>query len=178
MKRVSYTVQRGLGGPRKERKRIEKVKKLNVTSLIDILTILLVFLIKNVSMEAQKTTPPEGMNLVEGYKDDKMNEKGNVIVIKVFPDQILFGVDNVLVGSPEDFATDQETRSLLLNLLKAQAAEIKANDNEEPILLIQADRDIECLYITEFVKLSAASTFNNIYFSTMKVSNREAWLRS
>jgi len=178
-KKVSHIVNRGMGGPRKERKRFAKTKTLNITSLIDVLTILLVFLIKNVSMDVQKNTRPEGMSLSESITNEELIKDGKTIVIKIYRDQILFGYDNIPVGTLEQFATDKEVRTILSNLLSNQSTEIKKQSEDfVPSLLIQADKDIPCLYISEFIKLGSYSNFNNIYFSTIYNTDRETLLES
>jgi biopolymer transport protein ExbD len=48
---------------RKVRRKFTDAAFLSITSLLDILTIILVFLVKNVSMEAQRMTVPENMSL-------------------------------------------------------------------------------------------------------------------
>jgi len=179
IKRVSYIVNRGSGGPRKEKKKPSRTNEINLTSLIDVLTILLVFLIKNVSMDAQKNNSPEGMKLVESITNESLIENGKTIVIKVFPKQILFGVESIPVGTLEDFATNTTIRNRLLNMLSEQSERIKAQNSDEiPSLLIQADRTIPCMYITEFIKLSSRSSFSNIYFSTILASERQSLLGS
>jgi len=47
---------------RRVRRKFEEAKGLSITSLVDVLTILLVFLVKNISMEAQRVTVPDNMN--------------------------------------------------------------------------------------------------------------------
>ncbi|MBW6515983.1 MAG: biopolymer transporter ExbD [Candidatus Cloacimonetes bacterium] len=173
MKRISNKVNRAYNeGPRKARNRIEKVKSLNITSLVDILTILLVFLIKNVSIDAQRVTIPEKMNLPATFITEELERSGMSVILKVFPDQILVGTDNILVGTPEDFMTNQEVRSQLLYYMREQADLIVIqNPDLSPLLLLQADSGIYCRYITDIVALGATAGFSNIYFSTIKVDD-------
>ena len=170
MKRISSKVNRAYNeGPRKQRNRIEKVKSLNITSLVDILTILLVFLIKNVSIDAQRVTVPENMNLPATVTTEELERSGIVVILKVFPDQILVGSENLYAGSPEDFMTDQEVRSQLLSFMKEQSDRvISQNPDFSPLLLLQADTSIQCRYITDIVALGATAGFTNVYFSTIK----------
>ncbi len=181
-KRISYTkVKRSVHGTtgREAKKKHPKTKEINITSLIDILTILLVFLIKNVSMEAQKTQEPEGMKLPSTATKQELIKNGNTVIIKVYQDQILFGTSSTKV-IPDDkkagfegrelevYMTDQATREAMLGLLQAQAAQIKgANAEAIPAILIQADNNVQCRYITDMIILCANSEFTHIYFSSM-----------
>ena len=180
MKKISYTeVKRGgsEGKGRKQKRQPPKAKNMNITSLIDILTILLIFLIQNVSMEAQKTNPPEGMKLPTSANIDSLVTNGQIVIIKVYgrnPDtyengQILFGTSSTPVGDLDSFISDVATRNAMLNLLKEQAAAIKATSEEAvPVILIQADDNVENRYITEIVKVSGSGDFGNIYFSSIR----------
>ncbi len=145
-----------------------KVKPLEITSLIDILTILLVFLIKNVSMDSTKIVP-QGMNLPTTISREKLIEGGEITVLKIYPDQILFGSSNFYnVGSPEDLINDEATRKNFLTLLKNEAKNITdLNDKSIPCILIQADNQIKCRYITELIRISGKASFANIYFSSL-----------
>ncbi len=170
MKRISNKVNRTYGeGPRKARGKIDKVKSLNITSLVDILTILLVFLLKNVSIDAQRLTLPENMTLPTTIITEELERSGMSVVLKVFPNQILVGSDNLYVGTPEEFMTDQEVRSQLLSFMNEQSKQIVTQNPElTPLLLIQADTSIMCRYITDIVALGATSGFTSIYFATIK----------
>ncbi len=181
-KRISYTkVKRKISGTsgREAKKKHPKSKEINITSLIDILTILLVFLIKNVSMEAQKVQQPEGMKLPSTSTKEALIENGNTVLIKVYDNQILFGTSNTKVIPDEKmvgyegrelevFMNDEDTRTAMKGLLQAQAKEIKAANAEAiPAILIQADDKVLCRYITEIIVLCANSEFSHIYFSSM-----------
>jgi hypothetical protein len=50
--------------------------------------------------------------------------------------------------------------------------------NSKPCLLIQADKELPCRYITEFIKFSAQASFANIYFSAIHTDNKEEVLGS
>jgi biopolymer transport protein ExbD len=170
MKKISYKVNRAAsGGPRKARGKIQKVRSLNITSLIDILTILLVFLIKNVSLDAERLTVPDQMALPSSIVAEELEKSGRSVVLKVFTDQILLGSENMYVGTPDDFMTDTDVRNQLLQFMREQSAQIVAqNPDSLPLLLIQADETIQCRYITDIVALGADADFANIYFSTVR----------
>ncbi|MCD4828726.1 MAG: biopolymer transporter ExbD [Candidatus Cloacimonetes bacterium] len=180
MKKISYTeLKRGgsQGKGRTAKRRQPKAKNLNITSLIDILTILLIFLIQNVSMEAQKSNPPEGMELPSSASIDSLVTNGQVVIIKVYgknagtyPDgQVLFGTSSTPVGNLDSFVNDPATRNAMLFLLKEQAAAIMASATDAiPVILIQADNNVENRYITEIVKVSGSGDFGNIYFSSIR----------
>lgn len=180
MKKISYTeVKRGgsKGKGRTSKRKLQKAKALNITSLIDILTILLIFLIQDVSMTAQKNDPPKGMTLPETATVDSLMENAFPILIKVFgrsPEtyangQILFGTESRVVGDLDAFITDEGVRLAMLGMLQ-EASEMIKNADNEPIILIQADNNVENRYISEIVAACAAGKFENIYFSSTENS--------
>ena len=173
MRRASVRVDRSAGSSGfTKRKRGNKTGDLNITSLIDILTILLVFMIKNISMDASQKNAPEGMLLPTTITKNELIESGKAVFVKIYTDKILYGAENIPVGSLQDFISSQDTRQSLLWLLKMEAKSIMAK-HSQPCLLIQADKDLPCRYITEFIKFSAQASFANIYFSTIHSENKE-----
>ncbi|MCK4957372.1 MAG: biopolymer transporter ExbD [Candidatus Cloacimonetes bacterium] len=181
MKTQAIVVDRTYGANFKQRKKGKKTKDLNITSLIDILTILLVFMIKNVSMDSSQKDAPEGMLLPTTVNRNELIEDGQVVFVKLFPEKvlengelfeskILFGKENINVGSLKDFSSNQQIRQSLLGFLKMEAKSIR-NSGGVPCLLIQADEELKCSYITEFIKFSANASFINIYFSSIHTDN-------
>lgn len=173
MNKLSVKVNRSAtGGKFKTRKRGNKTKDLNITSLIDILTILLVFMIKNISLDSTQKNAPEGMILPTTVTINKLIESGKAVYMKIYPDRILYGAESIEVGSVQDFLNKPEIRNSLLKLLKMEAKSIVAS-NSRPCLLIQADKELPCRYITEFIKFSAQASFANIYFSSIHTANKD-----
>lgn len=177
LKKISHKVDR-TGRVRKARKK-GKVNLIDLTSLIDILTILLVFLIKNVSMEVQKFKVPEKLALPMSYQNEKqmletLLENGETIVVRFFKDQIYYGRNNVQVGSPEEFFNDKSIAAALLSLMKEEANVI-TKQGKEPAVLVQADKDILCMYITKFMLMSAEASFPNVFFSTIKAEGSPSY---
>lgn len=170
MKRTAVIVNRKLGGPFQKRPRNTVVKHLNITSLIDILTILLIFMLKNVSMDSSSKQNPEGMLLPTAVTKNKLINEGYVISIKIYQDKVLYGNENISVGSLDDFMTQSDIRVKLLQNLKDESELIQLN-GKEPCLLIQADKNLDCRYITEFMRFSGRGKFANIYFSTINTDN-------
>jgi hypothetical protein len=70
---------------RRTRKIAAEIKPLSITSLLDVLTIVLAFMIKNVSMEAQKITIPERMVFPTTMSADQLEESMGTTVVKVYP---------------------------------------------------------------------------------------------
>ncbi|MCF7793865.1 MAG: biopolymer transporter ExbD [Candidatus Cloacimonetes bacterium] len=172
MKKLSYVpIWKSQSRKSLHKKKSNKTKDLNITSLIDILTILLVFIIKNVSMDASEKNVPKGMLLPTTITKNALIESGQTIIIKIYPDQILYGKENVPVGSLQEFVSNKNVRTSLLRYMKLEADKIKANDHI-PCLLIQGDKDLDCKYITEFIKFSAQASFANIYFSTIHTDEK------
>ncbi|MBN2461074.1 MAG: biopolymer transporter ExbD [Candidatus Cloacimonetes bacterium] len=168
--RKTDIIKRRADGPFEPRPRTSKIKDLNITSLIDILTILLVFMLKNISMDAVVKSAPEGMLLPTTITKDELVQSGLAINVKIYTDKILYGTDNIRVGSLDEFINKEEVRKSLLALLKLEAQRI-IEDGNVPSLLIQADRELDCRYITEFINFSASASFANIYFSTIHTDN-------
>jgi len=172
MNTLSVKVNRTSGGKFKQRARGSKTKDLNITSLIDILTILLVFMIKNISMDSSQKNSPEGMLLPTTITTNQLIESGKAVILKIYPDRILYGSESIRVGSVQDFLNKPEIRNSLLRLLQMEAKSITAA-HSKPCLLIQADKDLPCRYITEFIKFSAQASFANIYFSAIHTDNKD-----
>ncbi|MCD6322467.1 MAG: biopolymer transporter ExbD [Clostridiales bacterium] len=172
MNSLSVKVNRSCGGKFQSRKRGNKTKDLNITSLIDILTILLVFMIKNISMDAAQKNAPEGMILPTTVTINKLIESGKAVYLKIYPDKILYGAESIEVGSLQDFLNKPEIRNSLLRLLQMEARSITSTSSK-PCLLIQADKELPCRYITEFIKFSAQASFANIYFSAIHTDNKD-----
>jgi len=151
---------------RKQRKH-RQFRQLDITSLVDILTILLVFLIKNVSAEAQRVTVPQEMTLPYSITVEEIGEKDDTVVMRVYPDQIYVG--DFKAGSPDEFLTDQKVRTNLYDLMRSQAISIVERDSEmKPILLLQSDRNVQCVYITEIVAMIGNADYHGVYFSTLR----------
>ncbi len=169
---MSYTAKKRINRHdtnRKVRRKVAKAPKLNITSLTDVLTILLVFLIKNVSMEVQRVSVPPNMKFPTTMNVEDLQKDADTVILKVYPDKILLGSDNINVGSLEDLITNEKTRQNILSFLTDQASKIMANNPKAvPVLMIQADDTVLCNYITEIVNVSVASRFTSIYFSTLK----------
>ncbi len=172
MNTLSVKVNRALGGKFQHRKRGNKTKDLNITSLIDILTILLVFMIKNISMDSTQKNSPEGMLLPTTITTNELVESGRAVYLKIYTDKILYGTESLNVGSMEDFLGRTEIRNSLLKLLQMESQAISSL-NSKPCLLIQADKEVPCRYITEFIKFSAQASFANIYFSTIHTEDKD-----
>lgn len=173
MKKLSYVpIWKRQSRKSLHHRKSNKTKDLNITSLIDILTILLVFMIKNVSMDASEKNVPQGMLLPTTITKNALVESGQTIIIKIYPDHILYGKENIPAGSMQEFISNKQVRTTLLRFMKLEADKIMQNKST-PCLLIQADKDLDCKYITEFIKFSAQAAFANIYFSTIHTDKRD-----
>jgi biopolymer transport protein ExbD len=161
LKRSSSNNQ-GLTGKRAKK----NVNQLSITSLLDVMTILLIFMIKNVSMDAAQRNAPNGMILPSTISNDKLIKNGNVIYVRMYTDKILYGSDNIEVGTLKEFTEDKRVKETLLRKLENEVKYIKAN-NQKPVLLIQADKQLKCKYVIEFIEFSTTAQFADIYFSTI-----------
>jgi biopolymer transport protein ExbD len=171
MKRISYAVNRAGGGPRKPRKHNAKAPSLDISSLLDIMTILLVFLIKNVSMEVQKSSVPPHMGLPESFENEQvLADKAKVLLVRMYTDKVLYGMQSRVVGTPDDLINNPQVQaSLVSELQRDYQSVINQDATANPAILLQADRNVDCQYITAFLSLaSARAGYSNIFFSTVK----------
>ena len=154
---------------RRVRRKYDDVTGLSITSLLDILTIILVFLIKNVSMEAQKVIVPDNMRFPTTITNEKLIDEGGTFVVKMYPQEILLGVESLSFGSLKEIVEDETKRQQIYDFLKYQADQIWAREmNNEPCLLIQADEVIPCQYVSELVRIGTQASFQYVYFSTLE----------
>lgn len=160
---------------RRTRQKFEEVKGLSITSLLDVLTIILVFLIKNVSMEAQKIAVPDNMQFPTTMEADELTDKQGTTIVKMYPDRILIGTENTYFGTLQDLVEDQDKRAKILEYLQFTAQQILEHpEQNETCLLVQADESIPCQYITTMVQLGTSAYYQYIYFSTLKDTE---WLK-
>ncbi len=159
---------------RRVRKKGEELKGLSITSLLDVLTIILVFLIKNVSMEAQRIAVPDNMDFPTTMRTDELADMTGTTVVKIYPDRILIGTDNIYFGTLDDLENSPEKRENILRYLQDTAQRIiEESADNQTVLLIQADSSIFCGYITEMVKLGTSAYYQYIYFATLQEAD---WL--
>ena len=164
----------------KENRRVRKVKKatkqLSITSLLDALTIILVFLIKNVSMDAQRLTVPENMQFPTTMITEELTEQMDPTVVKVYPDRILIGKDNDFFGTPQQLLSDETKRAAIYEYMQIQSKSIEEHPTKNvACLLVQADESIESQVITAIVEVGTQSYYKFIYFSTLQDTQ---WLDS
>nr|MDK2851259.1 hypothetical protein [Candidatus Cloacimonadota bacterium] len=174
MSSIDYNVRKQKGR-RAIRKKAEEIKGLSITSLLDVLTILLVFLIKNVSMEAVKISELPDMKYPTTATVESLMDNAIVTPVKLYRDRVLLGLDNQLLGTPEELIEDVETRSVMLEFFQSEMREIPEDRYDEACLIVQADRDIPCAYITEIVRVGTNTGYQNIYFATLEEAD---WLSS
>jgi len=165
------------------RRKFEDAAQLSITSLLDVLTIILVFLIKNMSVDAQASTVPKNMVYPPSITKEELIKNGLTVIVRMYPDKIEIGTNNIKVGSLQQLIEDTEVRKQLSSYMNAEAKRIylrnQANKTDfKPVLLIQAHKDIICQYITTMIQIGASAyyentTFENIYFSTLK---DDTWL--
>lgn len=141
-------------------------KKIEMTSLVDILTILLVFLIKNVSVEAQKVTIPENISLPTTISFDETKDNEGIVVMRVSQQEILIG--DVRAGTPVGLLTDRNVANDLLTFARRERDITARGGNVEPVLVLQADRNVRCQIISQIILAVADAEFSGIYFSTVK----------
>ncbi len=141
-------------------------RRLEMTSLVDILTVLLVFLIRNVSVEAQKVMIPDDIALPTSITFNETEDNEGIVVMRVSQNQIHVG--DVPAGSPRDFLTSQKAFDDLLDLARSERRAIARRDGVEPVLVLQADRNIRCQVISRVIHMIADADFSGVYFSTVR----------
>jgi len=174
MSRANSNV-RNQKGTRVVRKKVEDVKGLSITSLLDVLTIILVFLIKNVSMEAVKISELPDMQYPTTMTKDKLMDNAMVTPVKLYTDRVLLGLDNLLLGTPQDLVENTNTRGVMQEFFNTEFSAIPEDKWEEACLVVQADSDLPCGYITEIVRVGTSTGYQNIYFATLEEAD---WLQS
>lgn len=158
-------------------RKITPSRELSMTSLLDALTIILVFLIKNISMETQRTQVPDKMTLPTTISQEKLLAEVLPLVIKIYPDRILIGLEEFRVDI-NDILSNEQVRTDVKTFLNNESSEIEKTNKRTgiqslPALLIQGDKSVQCIYVSEIIKIAANAKFANIYFSTIK---QETWL--
>lgn len=159
---------------RKVRRKFEDVKGLSITSLLDVLTIILVFLIKNVSTESVKISPEANLMYPTTITNDDLLAKAGTTPIKIFPDKIIVGTEGLQFGSPGELVQNSDKRELLFNYLEREAQDIMREEGVETCLIVQADNNIPCGYITEIVGAATTAGYSYIYFATLEDAD---WLQ-
>ncbi len=155
-------------GSRRVRRKIEETRGLSITSLLDVLTIILVFLIKNVSMEAVKISELPDMHYPTTITDEKLLENPEVIPVKLYQDRVLFGIDNLRMGTPDDIISDSNKRLAMQQYFESEMAKIPEDKKDKACLVVQADAFLRCVYLTEIIRVATFANFPNIYFATIE----------
>ncbi|MCB5261426.1 MAG: biopolymer transporter ExbD [Candidatus Cloacimonetes bacterium] len=162
-------------GRRVIRKKEEDVKGLSITSLLDVLTIILVFLMKNVSMEAVKISELPDMKYPTTMTKDSLMENPYVTPVKLYTDRVLLGLGNLLLGEPQDLIENVEKRSMMQEFFRNEWNSIPEDKWDDACLIVQADSNLPCGFITEIVRVGTNTGYQNIYFATVEEAE---WLKS
>jgi len=155
-------------GTRRVRRKTEETRGLSITSLLDVLTIILVFLIKNVSMEAVKISELPDMHYPTTITDEKLLDNPEVVPVKLYQDRVLFGIDNLSMGTPDDIISDANKRDAMRQYFEREMANIPADKKDKACLVVQADAFLRCIYLTEIIRVATYANFPNIYFATIE----------
>lgn len=152
------------------RRKVEDVKGLSITSLLDVLTIILVFLIKNVSFESVKISSEKDIRYPTTITNDLLREKAEATPVKIFTDRIILGNESLNFGSPKDLLENPEKRKAIFQFLEMEATAIYNNNSSdvEACLIVQADNNIQCEYVSELVKIGTSVGYTHIYFATLE----------
>lgn len=160
------------------RNKFEELAELNMASLIDILTVILIFLVKNAQI-GSAINIPQNMAVPTTITNEQLLKNSSTIIVKLFTDKVLYGSENLYVGTIKDLEENIKTREVIYEYMKKESQIITKmaqakNTVVTPCLLIQADKRLPCQYITTMVKIGAGASFANIYFSTIQ---DESWLK-
>lgn len=148
---------------------------------MDCLTIILIFLIFNINMETQKTTVPENMKLPSTYVNDKVAldnllKNGQTLVLKMYPNEFFYGVENIRIGSADDFMNNDEVRESLYRLMARDAKQI-TDKGQEPAVLLMGDSKLTCAYVSEIMATIADANFSGVFFTTINYTDPNARLQ-
>lgn len=174
MRRFNSNVRRQKGR-RVVRKKDEDINGLSITSLLDVLTILLVFLMKNVSMEAVKINELPDMKYPTTMTTDALMDNPMVTPVKLYTDRVLLGIDNLLLGTPQDLIENVSKRQVMQDFFRNEWSAVPEDKWEDACLVVQADSNLPCGYITEIVRVGTNTGYQNIYFATLEEAD---WLQS
>ncbi|HQQ67303.1 MAG TPA: biopolymer transporter ExbD [Candidatus Cloacimonadota bacterium] len=155
-------------GTRRVRRKVEDAKGLSITSLLDVLTIILVFLIKNVSMEAVKISELPDMTYPTTITNEQLMENPEVVPVKLYQDRVLFGIDSLPLGKPDDLIADSNKRLVMQQFFESEMAKIPEDKKGKACLVVQADAYLRCVYLTEIIRVATYANFPNIYFATIE----------
>jgi biopolymer transport protein ExbD len=160
------------------RNKFEELAELNMASLIDILTVILMFLIKNAQV-GSAINIPQNMSVPTTITNEQLYKNSSTVIVKLYTDKVLYGTENLYVGSIKDLQENAKTRQTIYEFMKRESETIAKLGKQKhidltPCLLIQADKRLPCQYITTMVKIGAGAAFSNIYFSTIQ---DESWLK-
>ncbi|KAF5040730.1 hypothetical protein DSECCO2_530410 [anaerobic digester metagenome] len=153
---------------RRVRRKVEDAKGLSITSLLDVLTIILVFLIKNVSMEAVKISELPDMTYPSTITNEQLMENPEVVPVKLYQDRVLFGIDSLPLGKPDDLIADSNKRLAMQQFFENEMAKIPEDKKDKACLVVQADAFLRCIYLTEIIRVATYANFPNIYFATIE----------
>jgi len=172
MARLSTRNQKG---SRRVRIKADDVKGLSITSLLDVLTIILVFLIKNVSMEAVRISQLPDMRYPTTMVTEELMENALVTPVKLYLDRVLMGLENQRLGTPQELVESSATRAVMQEFFNREFSDIPEDKQKDACLVVQADSDLPCLFITEIVRVGTSVGYENIYFATLEDAE---WLRT
>ena len=162
-------------GTRQVRRKIEDVKSLSITSLLDVLTIILVFLIKNVSMDAVKINQLPDMKYPTTITTEKLMENAMVTPVKLYMDRVLLGIGNQYLGTPQEMVESADIRTVMQDFFSTEISVIPEDKLSDACLIVQADADLPCGYVTQIVSVGTSVGYGNIYFATLEEAD---WLQS
>jgi len=135
---------------------------------LDVLTIILVFLIKNVSMETVKISELPDMTYPNTITNEKLMENPEVVPVKLYQDRVLFGIDSLPLGKPDDLIADSNKRLAMQQFFENEMANIPEDKKDKACLVVQADAYLRCVYLTEIIRVATYANFPNIYFATIE----------
>ncbi len=126
-------------------------------------------------MEAVKISELPDMQYPTTVTVDKLMDDALVTPVKLYLDRVLLGLDNQLLGTPEQLIEDVNTRSVMLDFFRSEMTEIPEDKWDQACLIVQADSDLPCAFITEIVRVGTNTGYQNIYFATLEEAD---WLQS
>lgn len=130
---------------------------------------------KNVSMEAVKISELPDMKYPTTMTKDDLMDNPMVTPVKLYTDRVLLGIDNLYLGEPQDLIENVEKRGMMQEFFQNEWSAVPEDKWDDACLIVQADSNLPCGFITEIVRVGTNTGYQNIYFATIEEAD---WLKS
>jgi len=102
-------------------------------------------------------------------------ENAMVTPVKLYMDRVLLGIGSQYLGTPQEMVESAEVRQVMQDFFKTEISVIPEDKLGDACLIVQADADLPCGYVTQIVSVGTSVGYANIYFATLEEAD---WLQS